>query len=233
MPKDNFFDRKQYLEILEKRVSGFKHGYRQNLAITGDELVGKTSLIFEFLNKFCDNNIIIMYLEVRPESLTLFTRMFIGVLLYNFLVNSGLPLEENLDFLMKKAQRFIPHTVEKIKSILAAVSGRKKNNVFHYLLTLCDAINQETGKSCVIVLDEFHNLENMGIKNLYREWSRLLITQKSTMYIIASSLKFKTKLILSKNLSLLFGNFELISVEPFDIKTSEEYLRRKLAGFSL
>jgi hypothetical protein len=233
MPKDNFFDRKQYLEILEKRVSGFKHGYRQNLAITGDELVGKTSLIFEFLNKFCDNNIIIMYLEVRPESLTLFTRRFIGVLLYNFLVNSGLPLEENLDFLMKKAQRFIPHTVEKIKSILAAVSGRKKNNVFHDLLTLCDAINQETGKSCVIVLDEFHNLENMGIKNLYREWSRLLITQKSTMYIIASSLKFKTKLILSKNLSLLFGNFELISVEPFDIKTSEEYLRRKLAGFSL
>jgi CHASE3 domain sensor protein len=53
------------------------------------------------------------------------------------------------------------------------------------------------------------------------------------MYIITSSLKFKAKAILSKNLSLLFGNFEVITVEPFDIKITEEYLERRLGGINL
>jgi len=233
MIKDNFFDRKQYLDILEKRVSGLKYGYRQNLAIIGDELVGKTSIISQFLNRFYDNHIIILYLEIRPESLKSFSRRFIGVLLYNFLINSAIPLEEDLDFLIKKSEKFIPKTVEKIKSILSAIDRRLKCNIFVELLSLCDIFNKETGKFCVVILDEFHNLENFGIKHLYREWSKLLILQKNTMYTIVSSMKFKTKNILSKNLSLLFGNFELISVEPFDIKTSEEYLEHKLGGLSL
>lgn len=233
MIKDNFFDRKQYLDILGKRIGDLKYGYRQNLAITGDELVGKTSIISKFLNKFYDNQIIILYLEVRPETLTTFSKRFIAVLLYNFLINSGIPLKEELDFLLKKSERFIPKTVEKIKSILGMLAGRNKNNVFVELLLLCEIFHQETGKFCVVILDEFHNLEKMGIKNLYREWSKLLISHKNTMYIIISSMKLKTKMILSKNLSLLFGNFELISVEPFDIKTSERYLEHRLSNSNL
>jgi len=231
--KDKFFDRKLYLDILEKRIQGFKDNYRQNIAIIGDELVGKTSIIFKFLNKFYDNRIIITYLEVRQEPLNSFARKFIGVLLYNFLVNSGIPLKEDLDFLIAKSAKYIPKTVEKIKLILNAVDRRKRNNVFTELLSLCDSINLETTKSCVVILDEFHNLENMGIKNLYREWSKLLIAQKNTMYIIISSMKFKTKAILSKNLSLLFGNFEVITIEPFDIKVSEKYLEYRLSGLNL
>jgi len=233
MLNKEFFDRKQYLEILEKRVNGLKHGYRQNLAIIGDELVGKTSLVFKFLSKFYDSHVVPVYLEIRPESLNVFAKRFVGILLYNFLAYSGIPLREDLDFLIKKSEKFIPKTTEKIKSILATTPSKKKNNNFLELLTLCDSINQETGKCCVVIFDEFHNLENMGIQNLYREWSKLIMLQKNTMYILVSSLKYKTKLILSKNLSLLFGNFELISVEPFDTRASEEYLEQKLSGINL
>ena len=233
MIKSNFFDRKLHLDILQKRIGDLKDGYRQNIAIIGDELVGKTSMIFKFLNKFYDNRIIILYLEVRPESLGSFVRRFIGILLYNFLVNSDIPLKENVDFLIKKSEKYIPKTIEKIKLILGALDRRKKNNIFSELLSLCEMINEESGKFCVVILDEFHNLENMGIKDLYREWSKLLILRKNTMYIIISSMKFKTKTILSKNLSLLFGNFELITVEPFDIKTSEEYLDHRLSDLNL
>jgi GTPase SAR1 family protein len=231
--KDNFFDRKIYLDILEKRIRSLKDGYRQNIAIIGDELVGKTSFVLKFLNKFYDNQIIILYLQIIPETLASFSRRFIGVLLYNFLANSGIPLEEDLDFLIKKAAKYIPKTTEKIKSILAALDKRKKDNVFVELLSLCEEIFQETNKFCVVIMDEFHNLENFGIKNLYHDWSKILILQKNTLYIIISSLKFKARNILSKNLSLLFGNFEIVNVEPFDIKTSEEYLEYKLQGFNL
>jgi hypothetical protein len=155
------------------------------------------------------------------------------VLIYNFLVNSDFALKEDLDFLIKKSLPYIPRTVEKIRLILSAVEKRKKNHAFVELLSLCDLIHEETGKHCVVILDEFHHLEHMGSKDLYREWSRLLILQKTTMYIIISSMKFKTRSILSKNLSLLFGNFELLTVEPFDIKTSEEYLKFKLKDLNI
>jgi len=231
--ESKFFDRRIYLDILQKRIGDLKDGYRQNIAVIGDELVGKTSLVFEFLNRFCDNRIIILYLETRPESLVYFSRRFISILLYNFLANSSIPLREDLDFLIKKSERYIPKTAEKIKLLLNALGKRKKNSIFPELLSLCDIICQETGKFCVVIFDEFHNLENMGIKNLYREWSKLLISQKNTMFIIISSMKFKTKTILSKHLSLLFGNFELITVEPFDIRTSEEYIEHRLSGLNL
>ncbi len=233
MTKDNFFGRKSYLDILDKRITGLKDGYRQNIAIIGDELVGKTSIIFKFLDNFYDNRFIIIYLEIRPESLPSFARRFIGVLLYNFLINSGIEMQENLEFLINKSEKYIPKTVEKIRCILAALQKRKKNSIFIELLTLLEIINQETNKFCVVVFDEFHNLENMGIKNLYSDWSKLLILHKNTVYIITSSMKVKTKIILSKNLSLLFGNFQLITVEPFDIKTSGDYLNHRLGALNL
>jgi len=233
MIKDNFFDRKTYLEILEKRIGDLKDGYRHNIAIVGDELVGKTSIIFKFLSNFYDNRIIIIYLETRPESLASFAKRFIGVLLYNFLINSGTPLREDLDFLISKSEKYIPQTVERIKSIFNALEKRRKNNVFFELLSLLEIVNKETGKFCVVIFDEFHSLENLGIKNLYPEWSRLLISQKNIMYMIISSMKLKAKAILSKNLSLLFGNFEIITVDPFDTKTSTAYLEHMLHGLSL
>lgn len=233
MIKNKFFDREPYLDILEKRIIGLKDNYRRNIAIVGDELVGKTSIVFKFLDKFYDNRTIIIYLEVRHEPLNSFAKRFIGVLLYNFLVNSGIPLKEDLDFLIRKSAKYIPRTVEKIKMILNAIDKRRRNNIFTELASLCDTVHLETAKSCVVILDEFHNLENMGIKNLYREWSKLLISQKNTMYIIMSSMKFKTQTILSKNLSLLFGNFEVIAIEPFDIKVSEQYLEYRLCDLNL
>lgn len=228
MIKDGFFDRKPYLEIIEKRIYALKDGYRQNMAIIGDELVGKTSIIYKLLNNFYDNRIITIYLEIRPEPLASFAKRFIGVLLYEFLIKSSIPLEENLEFLIAKSEKYMPKTVEKIRHILAALDRRKRNDIFTELLSLPEIINRETNKFCAVIFDEFHNLENMGIKNLYSAWSKLLILQKNTMYILTSSMKFKAKAIFSKELSLLFGNFEIITVEPFDIKTSGEYLEHML-----
>jgi len=230
---DTFLERKIYSEIIEKRILSLKDGYRQNIAIIGDELVGKTSLIFKLLDKFCDSRILLLYLEIQPENLNSFSRRFIGVLLYNFLANSETPLKEDLDFLIEKSSKYIPKTIEKIKLILTNLEKKTKHNIFTELLSLCEILNQETGKFCVVIFDEFHHLENTGIKSLYAEWPKLLISQKNTMYIIISSQKFRAKEILSKNLSLLFGNFETINVEPFDPDESEYYLEQKLRKTSL
>jgi hypothetical protein len=228
--KEKFFGRRQYIEILEKRIKGLKDGYRQNIAFLGDELVGKTSLIHSFLNGFVDNRFIFVFIEARPESLANFGKRFIGTLLYNFLHASQMPLKEDLDFLINKSSSYIPKTAEKIKSVINDLSRRKKENVFTQLLSLTESIHQETGKFCVVIVDEFLNLEQLGVKDIYKEWSQVLMLQKNTMCVVVSSTQFKAKNILSKDLSLLFGNFELIIVEPFDIKASEEYLSDRLSS---
>jgi len=227
MNKDKFFAREQNLDVLNKRVQGLLEGYRQNIAIIGDEAVGKTSIIFKFLERFSHNYLLFVYLETRHETLAVFVKRYIGVFLYNFLSNSGIPLKEDLDFLILKSQNYIPRTVEKIKILLAAVK-RRRTDVFADLLTINDILYQETGKSVVVILDEFQNLESLGFKGLYREWSKVLISQKNTMYIIISSTKYRAKSILSKNLALLFGNFEVMTIEPFDIQTAERYLEYRL-----
>ena len=165
MIKDKFFDRKNYIQILEKRVSSLKEGYRQNIAIIGDENVGKTSIVAKFLVNFYDPKIIAVYLEVRPESLDGFARRFIGALLYNFLLNSGLPLKEDLTYLISKSSRYIPHTCASINFILHELSRRKKINIVTALFNLSELIHQETGKFTVLFLDEFHNLEEVEVKN--------------------------------------------------------------------
>lgn len=233
MTRDNFFGRENYLALLTKRINDLKDGYRQNIAIIGDELVGKTSIIFKLLDSYYDSKIIILYIETRIESPGSFAKRFIGILLFNFMVNSGERLKEDLDFLIQKSSKYIPRAVEKIKAILEAVEKRKKNYIFIDLFSLPEIIYQESGKRCVVILDEFLQLESIGIKNLYREWSKLLMVQKNTLYIITSSRKFKTKAILSKNLSLLFGNFELVTIEPFDIKESCGYLQERLKDANL
>ncbi|MGE5307613.1 MAG: ATP-binding protein [Deltaproteobacteria bacterium] len=226
---DTCFGRRQYLDILHKRVNGLKDGYRQNLALVGDESVGKTTILFDFLNDFCDSRFLMIYLEARQETAQSFCRRFLGSMLYNFL--QPLPaLREDLDFLVEKSRAYIPETAGKIKSFLADLKKKKPDALFTELLSFPEMLHAESGKFCVVIVDEFQNLERLGAKKLYKEWAQVLMVQKTTMYIIASSTPYKAKAILSKDLSLLFGNFEVVQVEPFDVRTTEQYLDAMLSG---
>jgi hypothetical protein len=231
MKKEIFFDRNFYLELLKKHVKDFSEGYRQNLAFIGDELTGKTFLILYFLNKFIDNQILPIYISIKREDFKNFREKFIGSLLYSFLNNSGIELKEDIDYLINKAEAFIPHTVKKIKELRSI--NRKKESIFLELLSLCDILNKETKKFCLVIFDEFQNLEVLGLKNLYKDWAKILVLQKNTMFIIISSTPFKAKRILSSNLNLLFGKFELIEIEHFDYKTAKEFLVDRLNGLRL
>ncbi|MCM8770434.1 MAG: ATP-binding protein [Candidatus Omnitrophica bacterium] len=227
-----FFNRQNYLEIIKKRVEGLRAGFRQNIAIIGDESIGKTSIILHFLKNFYDSRIIPIYLDIRQEPLDYFMRRFIGILLYNFLKDGETTLKEDLQYLISKSQKYIPQTVERIRYLVSGES-HKPDNILNGLLSLCESINKETSKSCLVIFDEFHNIEALNIKNLYKIWSKALISQKNTMYIIVSSAKYKARRIISNNLSLLFGNFQILEIEPFDLKTSDEFIINLIQPLSL
>jgi len=230
MFNSDFFDRQLYLEIFEKRVKSLKDGYRQNIALIGNKDIGKTSIVLHFLNQFTDPLILPIYVELGPElSCNQFIHKFIGALLYNFLENSNLARNEDIDFLISKAEKFIPKTTNAIKAVLGSFKRRNKESIFIQLLSICDIVYSETGKFCIVIFDEFHHLGNLGIKHIYKQFSKMLMIQKKVLYIIISSAKFKAKKILSSNLALLFGNFENLTLEEFDLETTEKFLTSRLA----
>ncbi|MEE8360040.1 MAG: hypothetical protein V3S04_03860, partial [Candidatus Omnitrophota bacterium] len=52
---EQFFGREKTIDLLRKRVNALTDGYRQNIALTGQNLAGKSSILHHFLYNFQDN----------------------------------------------------------------------------------------------------------------------------------------------------------------------------------
>lgn len=222
----SFIPRQDSLDILHKRVHDFKEGYRQNIAIVGDELTGKTTLIKHFLDNLCDEKLIPVYVEVIPFEFSLFLKRFINSLVFNFLKSLQLvSSRENLDILIKRAKHPLPQTSLLIEHFLAKLEKEKPEILFKELFTILETFSSETKKRCLIIFDEFHNLKKLGSKNICQELGKKIMFEKNTLFIFLSSAKQQAKEILSNDLSLLFGNFETIELAMFTPPMCEHLIK--------
>jgi len=224
----NFFGRNDILDLLKRRVVDLKEGYRQNVALLGNQYVGKSSLLHHFLVNMDDEGITVIYLDLENKDFNYFFTKFTGSLLYNFSKNKKLPLHDDLNLLLESTKDVIPHTVQVIKKIRTDFSKNKHADCFLGLMTLPEIFTNETGQYCVLILDEFQNLEELFVPNVFRDLGKKIMTQKRCFYIVSSSYQDLAKKILSEKLSLLFGNFEVIHVEPFDFQASQEFVEHAL-----
>jgi len=228
------FIRPNELALLARRVDSFSNQYRQNIAIVGHEGLGKTKLLFNLLSRHKNDKFIPVYISIRQKSFELLAKKFMGVLLYQFLVSENETIEDDLIFLITKAKPKIPKTVRLINAINKLIrDSASHDEILSSLLDLTQLLYDESNKPVLLILDEFHNLEGFDLKNPYQELSNKIMVQKNTMYIVISSAIQHAKTILSKKLSLLFGNFEIIYIEPFDNETSKEFLHKEFAPFTV
>jgi predicted transcriptional regulator len=230
---NNFFGRSDILEIIEKRVKHFGEGYRQNIALIGRELSGKTSLLKYFLSKFKDEQIIHLYLELSTNDLKVFIRKLSGGLLFNFLSSKDLEVRDDFNYLIDKSKAFVPKTAQHIMKINSDLDKERFTDAYREMLCLPEIFISETGKLCLIVIDEFQKLEDMKITNPYQELGKKIIAQKNCMFIFSSSNEVRARQILAEDLSLLFGNFEILSVSNFDVKTSYDFIHQILKEINL
>lgn len=227
---EGFFGRQEIIELLSKRASALKSGYRQNVAIIGHQQLGKTSILRHFLHTFKDPQILPIYVEIKLQALDYFVEQFSRSLLFECLKDKeNIQALEPLSELNKKAASFIPKTVASIDEILKLLKQRHPEQAYSKLFELTSIVKYETGKHCIVVLDEFHRLGEFGIKNAFSDFGKRIMVQKDTMYLLSSSAFSASKKILAEKLSLLFGNFERIYLEPFDFDTSFDFLEKKLA----
>lgn len=225
---EQFFGRKDVISHIYKRVTALKDGYRQNIALTGQNLSGKSSILHHFLNIFNDDHVLSIYVEVTDEPFIFFSQRFMGSLLYNFLKIKNLEPEESLESMIDKAKSLIPRTVKAITDIQEMMRKNDLDNAYSALFDLTSIIKEETNKSCIIILDEFHNLGSLNVKHPFKNFGKKIMIQKDTMYIVTSSQVSTVKRILDEKLSLLFGNFEIVRVDGFDVKNAFMFLEQRL-----
>ncbi|MFH1798881.1 MAG: ATP-binding protein [Candidatus Omnitrophota bacterium] len=224
---EKFFGREEVLCILQKRVEALKGGYRQNLALAGPMLAGKSSILKHFLNSITDPDIIPLYIDMSGEDFHMFCRKFIATLLYRYLKSQNVESDGDIEKLKKACGKTIPKTINCVENVYESLRQKKENAAYEKLLTLTSALKTETGKSCIVILDEFHNLSKFRLKKPFQIFGKFIMVQKSTMYIVSSSQKTLLKEILSKKLSLLFGNFELIEIRGFDNQTARSFISER------
>jgi len=229
----NFFGRRSVLEVLNKRVMGLKEGYRQNVALLGDRYIGKTALLHGLISQMEDQDVFFLYLDLENRDFDYFAIQFTKSLLYNYLKKQNLPLQEDLKLLCAAAKDRLPRTVFLVQAIELLTGQGKILEAYHMILSLPEVFTQETGKSIVLIFDEFGHLENFNIPEVFAQLGQRIMTQKNCLYIVASSSPQQTQIILSEKLSLLFGNFETILLEPFNFSEAQGLIDHNLDGVKI
>ncbi|MBU1038001.1 MAG: AAA family ATPase [Candidatus Omnitrophica bacterium] len=228
---DKFFGRDKVLEILSKRAIALKDGYRQNIALTGQSLAGKSSIILQFLHSIKEDGFIPIYVEVIKEPFRAFANKFIATMLYSALAKKGEEVSVDIEFLMERASAALPKTYSAIKHVNSSIEKEEYDQAYSSLLELTSTLKMESGLPCIVILDEFDNLESLGIRNPFVAFGKVIMVQKDTMYIVSSSRSLAIRKIISEKLSLLFGNFEVIKVTNFGARASDEFINIRLSGF--
>ena len=225
----DFLGREELLQTLKKRLESFKEGYRQNIAILGQPLLGKTSLVHHFLHTFEDNSILPIYVDVRPQALAPFVNQFCRAVLYQALrQEAAVGPQESLESLLREAPRVIPKTAKHVQVIQEYLRRNDGERAYQELLELTTHLHRETGRKCLVLLDEFHRLGDFSLKQPFQSFGKRIMVQKDTMYVILSSSVRLARSILAEKLSLLFGNFECLSIEPFGFNTACSFIQKKL-----
>ncbi|MBI3252189.1 MAG: ATP-binding protein [Candidatus Omnitrophica bacterium] len=225
----DFFGRQAILDLLVKRAKALRSGYRQNVAIIGHQQMGKTSILRQFLHLHPDPETLAMYVEIKLQALDYFVDQFTRALLFQVLIQKEkVDSTESLENLAAKAAPLIPKTVERIHEIAGLLKQRHAEEAYSKLFALTSIVKEETGKNCIVILDEFHRLGEFGIRSAFSDFGKRIMVQKETMYVLASSSFSASRKILAEKLALLFGNFERIYLEPFDFGTSFDFIDKGL-----
>ncbi|MCA9408015.1 MAG: ATP-binding protein [Candidatus Omnitrophica bacterium] len=226
--EQNFYGRRDILDVFKRRVKDLKEGYRQNVALLGCKHVGKSAVLRNFVSNLDDDDITSVYLDLENKDFHYFIHMFIGGLLYSYSKSKNLQTYDEIKLLLENTKKYIPHTIQVIQKIFSDYHAKKTTEAFLGVLALPEIYANETGKFCVLILDEFQNLDNFLIPNCFQDLGKKIMTQKRCYYIVSSSYSDVAYKILSEKLSLLFGNFEIININPFDFRDSSQFIVHNL-----
>ncbi len=196
---------------LEQRLQAFADGFRHNLALIGPPGSGKTFQLEELLSRQ-PSSLSLIYCPVYRES----CRSFIQRLLNAILQAGGCAPEQ------------LPKTVAAMRLIEPLLARRLYGEAFTRALDAIPHLIEDRGRSCVLILDEFLHLEEMGLAHAFHELGKRVMTWPATLFVLSSSSPYRARLILRERLQLLFGQFELLTSETLDPARTSAWIIQEL-----
>ncbi len=213
-----FIGRENEIDLLRKRIAAFLEGYRQNIAIIGKTLVGKTSLLQRVTRESLPNTLT-LFINTEHTTYRAFIKKTCFALLHSFLASKNIQQADifDLDHALAEAEKSIPQTTEMLKNAI-----NQKENI-EMLTAALDTFLKENPCKLIIVIENFVALQSYS-KKIFTQLAKYILTQKDIMYIITSSQTREALKALSTDLNLLFGNFEIIHLTNLSYKDSETLL---------
>ncbi len=212
------FGREEIVELFRRRVGGFLAGYRKNLALLGPEGTGKTVLLQRLLQEGLPKGspMIPFYIEVREgETAAEWACRFARSLFYGVLLACRVsPLPREVPELNRACGRHAPRTCSAAARALRLAEQGRSDEAYDLLWDLPSLAAVETGCPVVLVLDEFHRLRGLPVRDPFRPLGRRIMVQSNALYIVASSHPQAARAILQEGLALLFGQFETLEIGP-------------------
>ncbi|MDP2921678.1 MAG: AAA family ATPase [Candidatus Omnitrophota bacterium] len=229
-------EREEILNTLIRRVNSFSEGYRQNIAIFGEPCIGKTTLIKNLFSSepLKKDSVIPVYLEVKIEPFEFCAKRFIKSLLSQVVKSDPLlATSQDAVFLIEDLARDYPKTAQTCARVLQDIERSRLDEAFSFMLDIPSVLSEETKKRCVLILDEFHNLDNFNLKNPFGTVAKKIMIQKDTMYMLISSRTNLSLRLVNEKLALLFGNFEKFFLKPVDASGGRAFINAKVKGVKL
>ena len=187
------------LSILDKRIKPFQEGYRQNVALLGNDAQEISCLLENYFKNNKSHALIHLHTSAKYADPRSFLKNISYALLSEYLGRA-----DGLDSLITQAQVSLPQTINHITQTL-----RKNNITFIDALEVINKFIAESNKKVVLIIEEFLELENI-FSNCFKELSKFIILQRECMTVLTSSYPRKSQKIFAADLNLLFGNFEQI-----------------------
>ncbi len=229
--------RADIISTLANRINSFSEGYRQNMAIIGDQTMAKTSIIKNLVssNKIIKkDSIIVIYLEIKIEPFDFCAKRFIKSALFQLLQSDTfLTAPREAVLLIEDVKRVYPKTAQLCMRVLQDIERGRFDEAYSFMLDIPAAIFEETQRRCVLVLDEFQDIDNFTLKNAFGTLAKKIMLQKDTMYILISSRITVPQRILNEKLTMLFGNFEKISLPNLDVNMTRSFLQDNISNVAL
>lgn len=223
---------------LSSRLQAFREGFRHNLALIGPPGSGKTFQLHQLLAHH-EPDTMLIYCPLYRESCRSFLQRFLYAILEAGLrtvtpaempnrVEPLTPLP--LDRLLQSAEAHAPRTIAAARAIDGLLTRRLYGEAFNRTLDTIPLLLEERRTPCVLMLDEFLYLEELGLGHAFHELGKRVMTWPSTLFVLTSSAPHRARVILRERLQLLFGQFELLTLEALDPTAAALWVQQELRG---
>lgn len=227
-----FFQRSIIEKRIIQRVESLKKGFRQNLSVLGPDGIGKTHLletIYRHLGR--DKDILTVYVQCAAAlDFSDLAERWITAILAS-VISARDEWQEPVSTHLAVLETSLPKTVERVRSLRKMVRrGEKNTAAVRELLGLTAVLAGETGKKIVLILDEFHALEDLPVPDPFGLLGHEIMLEKNTLYLVASSRPSLALEIFKNQLSLLFSNFETMKMGSLDSSETVQFIEERLPG---